>query len=484
MDDKPHTTFAEYAPPPGTRDRTKPPPTRGRVARGLRRLLWLVVLIAVGIGAYELIHLVPVQQEKAARPTPPQPVGAATVATGDIPIIIDALGTVTPVATVTVVTQISGQLMEVGFKEGQHVKKGDFLAQIDPRPYQAALEQAQGQLIHDQGLLDQNRMDLTRYENLSKSQAIPRQQYEDQIYIVKQYEGSVKTDQANVDTQKLNLVYCRIVSPVDGRVGLRLIDPGNYVQTTNSAQIAVVTQMQPITVIFPVAEDDLPQILDQMHAGTTLEVTAYDRANVTKLATGKVIALDSQIDTTTGTVKLRAEFDNADEKLFPNQFVNARLLVLTLHGVVTVPTAAVQRGAPGTYVYLINADNTVSVRPIKLGPTHGETAQVVSGLAAGDRVVVDGADRLRDGARVRVSEGKNAGAPEGKHPAPSEGKNAAGSDGKNPAAAEGKSPAGAEGKNPAAGGSGDQEAPQPGQNPSPDGSQRQHHHRDPHQNTP
>lgn len=484
MDDKPHTTVAEYAPQPSIRDRTAPPPTRSRVGRALRRLGWLVVLIVVGIGAYELMHLMPTQQNKAARPTPPQPVGAATVATGDIPIIIDALGTVTPVATVTVVTQISGQLMEVGFKEGQHVKKGDFLAQIDPRPYQAALEQAEGQLIHDQGLLDQSQMDLTRYQNLSKTQAIPRQQYEDQIYIVKQYEGSVKTDQANVDTQKLNLVYCHIVSPVDGRVGLRLVDPGNYVQTTSSTQLAVVTQMQPITVIFPVAEDDLPQIQDQMQAGQTLEVTAYDRANVRKLATGKVIALDSQIDTTTGTVKLRAEFENADEKLFPNQFVNARLLVETLHGVVTVPTAAVQRGAPGTYVYLINADNTVSVHPIKLGPTHGETAQVVSGLAAGDRVVVDGADRLRDGARIRISEGKSAAPAEGKNPAASEGKNPAGAEGKNPAAAEGKNPAGSASKSPAAGGSGDQTTPPPGQSPSPDGSERQHHHRDRQQNPP
>jgi membrane fusion protein, multidrug efflux system len=460
MDDTPRTTVAEYTPKPSVRDRTKPRPTRTRAGRGVRGLLGIILLTGVGLGAYELPHMLRAPQTRGARPTPAQPVGAATVGTGDIPIVIDALGTVTPVATVTVVTQINGQIMEVGFKEGQHVKKGDFLAQIDPRPYQAALEQAEGQLIHDQGLLDQNRMDLTRYQNLAKTQAIPRQQAEDQVYIVKQYEGSVKTDQANIDTQKLNLVYCHIVSPVDGRVGLRLIDPGNYVQADNSTQIAVVTQMQPMTVIFPVAEDDLPQIMDQMHAGKTLEVTAYDRANVTKLATGKVFALDSQIDTTTGTVKLRAEFDNADEKLFPNQFVNAQLLVETLKGVVTVPTAAVQRGAPGTYVYLINADNTVSVRPIKLGPTHGETAQVVSGLAAGDRVVVDGADRLRDGARINISEGKK------------------------PAASEGKGPAPSEGKNPTAGGSGGQTTPQPGQSQSPDASQRQHHHRDRQQNTP
>jgi multidrug efflux system membrane fusion protein len=334
--------------------------------------------------------------------SPPQPVGAATGGLGDIRIIVNALGTVMPVATITVTTQISGQLTEVAFKEGQHVKKGDFLAQIDPRPYEAAEEQAEGQLIRDQGLLDQARMDSERYASLTKMQSIARQQAEDQIFIVKQYEGTVKADQAQVLAQKVNLSYCHIVSPIDGRVGLRLVDAGNYVQAANATQIAVVTQMQPITVIFPVPEDDLPQIQEQLHAGKTLEVMVYDRANITKLATGKVMALDSQIDTSTGTVKLRAEFDNADEKLFPNQFVNARLLVRMLHDVVTVPIAAVQGVAPSTYVYLINADDTVSVRPIKLGPTDGEMVQVESGLAPGDRVVVDGADRLRDGVRVTI----------------------------------------------------------------------------------
>ena len=219
-----------------------------------------------------------------------------------------------------------------------------------------------------------------RYQKLAEQNSIARQQYEDQIYIVQQYEGTVKLDQAQIDQQKLNVIYCHIVSPVTGRVGLRLVDPGNYVQTTNSTGLAVVTQMQPITVIFPIPEDDLPDIVPQLNTGAIFEVAAYDRANVKLLATGRVIALDSQIDTTTGTVKVRAQFDNPDYALFPNQFVNAQLLVKTLHDVVVVPTAAVQRGAPGTYVYVINPDSTVSVRPIKIGPTDGPMAAITSGL--------------------------------------------------------------------------------------------------------
>ena len=269
-----------------------------------------------------------------------------------------------------------------------------------PRPYELLQAQFEGQLAHDQGLLAQAQVDLARYQKLTEQNSIARQQYEDQIYIVQQYQGTVKLDQALIDQQTLNITYCHIVSPVTGRVGLRLIDPGNYVQTNNNTGIAVVTQLQPITVIFPIPEDDLPQIVPQLNAGTALQVQAYDRANVKLLATGRVIALDSQIDTTTGTVKVRAQFDNPDYALFPNQFVNAQLLVRTLHDVVTVPTAAIQRGAPGTYVYLINTDNTVSVRPISLGPTDGPMSAVNSGLSLGDRVVVDGGDLLRDGMRV------------------------------------------------------------------------------------
>jgi membrane fusion protein, multidrug efflux system len=375
----------------------------------------LIVLIALVIGAYEFLPWTRTGRQTAGRPVPPQPVGAATIAQGDIRVVVNALGTVTPIVTVTVQSQINGQLLEVGFTEGQLVKKGDFLAQIDPRPYELLQAQFEGQLAHDQGLLAQAQVDLARYQKLAEQNSIARQQYEDQIYIVQQNQGTVKLDQAQIDQQKLNVLYCRIVSPVTGRVGLRLIDPGNYVQTSNNTGIAVVTQMQPITVIFPIPEDDLPQIIPQLNAGATLQVAAYDRANVKLLSTGRVIAVDSQIDTTTGTVKVRAQFENPDYALFPNQFVNAQLLVRTLHDVVTVPTAAIQRGAPGTYVYVINGDSTVSVRPIKLGPTDGPMAAVDSGLSVGDRVVVDGGDRLRDGIRVTVP-GTQAGA-QGQPPA-------------------------------------------------------------------
>jgi multidrug efflux system membrane fusion protein len=367
----------------------------------------LAVLIALLLGGYLLVRLLspshPAGNTATTAQEAPQPVAAATIGRGDIRITVNALGTVTPIATVTVQSQINGQLQEVAFTEGQMVKKGDFLAQVDPRPYQLLQAQYEGQLAHDQGVLAQARTDLVRYKNLAASKSIPQQQYEDQVYIVQQDEGTVKLDQALIDQQKLNVAYCHIVSPITGRIGLRLVDHGNYVQTTNNTGLAVIAQVQPITVIFPVPEDDLREVMPQLSAGTPLEVQVYDRANVRLLATGQVAALDSQIDTTTGMVKLRARFDNADQALFPNQFVNVQLVVNTLHGVITVPTPAIQRGAPGTYVYVINANDTVAVRPVDIGPIDGPAAAVSSGLSVGDRVVVDGADHLRDGARVTVS---------------------------------------------------------------------------------
>jgi membrane fusion protein, multidrug efflux system len=359
---------------------TKP---RSRLRAGIGLIL---VLLLLAFGTYETVRWVKSAATTGGRfqQAATQTVGASTVTLGDIRVIVNALGTVTPIATVTVQTQINGILTDVGFTEGQLVKKGDFLAQIDQRPYEYLKEQYEGQLAHDQGLLAQ------------------RQQAEDQIFIVQQYAGSVKQDQGLIDAQALNISYCRIVSPITGRVGLRLVDPGNYVQTSNSTGIAVLTQLQPITVIFTIAEDELPGIMPQFNAGTPLVVTAYDRANLRELATGKVAAIDNQIDTTTGTVKVRAQFDNTDNALFPNQFVNARLLVQTLKNVVTVPTSAIQRGAPGAYVYVINADNTVSVRQVTTGAVDGNITQVRSGLSAGERVVIDGTDRLRDGLKVTV----------------------------------------------------------------------------------
>jgi membrane fusion protein, multidrug efflux system len=358
---------------------------------------------------------------------PPQLVGAASADTGDVRIILNELGTVTPLATVTVKTQIAGQFTEIGFQEGQMVKKGDFLAQIDPRPYQVALQLANGQLAHDEGLLQQAQADLKRYATLGKQDSISQQQVEDQKYLVDQYIGTVKADEANVNSANLNLTYCHIIAPVTGQVGLRQVDPGNYVQTSDPNGLVVLTQMQPISVIFSVPEDNLPDIISRLRAGATLTVEAYDRANARKLADGQVATLDNQIDTTTGTLKVRANFANPDELLYPNQFVNAHLLVNTLHNVVRVPVAAVQRGEPGTYVYVINANNTVSVRPVKLGPTDDTLVQVTSGLTAGEKVVTDGTDRLRDGAPVAIAPPKqpaqpaaaaSAGAPAASQPEP------------------------------------------------------------------
>jgi len=370
------------------------------------RVRWLVwsALALLGIALVWWIHARPAQVAKSGHPgaLPSMPVRAATAIQGDINITLDALGTVTPLATVTVQTQISGQLTEVAFKEGQIVRKGDFLAQIDPRPYQAALDQAEGQLLKDQATLKVAQIDLERYETLDKQDSIAKQQVVDQQYTVRQSEGTVKIDQALVDNARLNLNYCRIVSPIDGRVGLRLVDPGNYVQVNSNTGLAVITQTQPIAVVLVVPEDNLPPILKRLHDGAKLPVSAYDRSRTTKLATGVLSAVDSQIDTTTGTVKLKALFDNTDETLFPNQFVNATILVDVLRNTTVIPTAAIQRGAPGTFVYLVKPDDSVAVQSVTLGPTDGERVAVQSGLSPGDRAVIDGADKLRDGARVEV----------------------------------------------------------------------------------
>jgi membrane fusion protein, multidrug efflux system len=267
-------------------------------------------------------------------------------------------------------------------------------------------------LAHDQGLLQQAQTDLVRYQTLLAQNSIARQQAEDQAFIVKQYEGSVKTDQAQIDTEKLNIEYCHITAPVTSRVGLRLVDPGNYVQTSDTTGIAVLTQLQPISVIFSLPEDDIPDVMAQMKA-SPLTATVYDRANVHDLGSGTLTVLDNQIDTTTGMVKFRAEFPNTDETLFPNQFVNVQVLARTLQNVITAPVPAIQRGAPGTFVYLVNANNTVSVHQVTLGPSEGGMVQIVSGLKAGDRVVTDGTDRLSDGSRIIIPGSKPATAAQG-----------------------------------------------------------------------
>jgi multidrug efflux system membrane fusion protein len=385
-------------------------PTRAK-PRPVRTLfVWLIVLGAIGGAGYGIYTLAQSQKattQRQGRNGPgfggPTSVGVATVKTGTIHVYVNALGTVTPLATVTVQTQINGQLQQVAFKEGQYVKKGDFLAQIDSRPYEALKAQYEGQLARDTGTLEQAKADNERYQTLLKQNSIAKQTADNQIFIVQQNEGTVRIDQALIDAQSLNISYCRIVAPIDGRIGLRLTDPGNYVQTSSSTGIAVITQMKPMSVLFPVAEDALNEIHPQVDKGQTLEAALFDRGNTKQIATGSVTTLDNQIDTTTGTVKLRATFANDDLALFPNQFVNVRLLVKTLDNSVVVPAAAVQRGAPGTYIYVVGDDNKVTVRKVAVGPTDKDMTAITDGLKVGDKVVVDGADRLRDGAAVMVA---------------------------------------------------------------------------------
>ena len=339
---------------------------------------------------------------RVGRAVAQQSVGVATIADGDIDVVLTGLGAVTPLATVTVKTQINGQLQQIAFSEGQIVHKGDFLAQIDPRPYQVALEQAQGTLAHDQGLLAQAKADYARYQTLGRQDSISRQQVDDQQYLIRQYEGTVQTDQGAVDSDKLNLAYCHIVSPVDGRVGIRLVDPGNYVQTSDSSGLFVLTQLQPMSVLFSLPEDVVDQVQAQM-AQATLAVQAYDRTDTTLIASGTLATTDNQVDSTTGTVKLRAMFPNTDNKLFPQQFVNARLLVQTLKGVVVAPQAAVQTGAPGQFVYLVQPGDTVKIQVVKTGASQDGKLQITDGLKVGDQVVTDGLDRLRDGAHISIA---------------------------------------------------------------------------------
>jgi membrane fusion protein, multidrug efflux system len=377
-----------------------------------RRALWLTVIVLVIAGVAWWVHSRPAPQAPSGRinASGPMPVVAATAEKGDINIVLNGLGTVTPLATVIVRTQISGQLMRVAFKEGQMVKEGDLLAEIDSRPYEQQLANAQGTLLRDQALLANARIDLQRYRTLVKEDSIPTQQLDTQDSLVHQLEGTVKSDQAQVDTAKLNIAYCFILAPVTGRVGLRQVDEGNYVQTGDANGLVVLTQLQPITVVFTLPEDSVPAVMKQLGAGATLQAVAYDRSQTTKIATGVLATVDNQIDTTTGTLKLKAQFDNTDASLFPNQFVNVRLRVETLHDATVIPTAAVQRGAPGTFVYLIKPGDTVAVQAIKLGPAEGERVSVSSGLSIGDRVVVDGADKLRDGAKISLRDASGAAA--------------------------------------------------------------------------
>jgi multidrug efflux system membrane fusion protein len=331
----------------------------------------------------------------------PLTVGVASVTTGDIPISINALGTVTPLATVTIHPQINGPLIRIAFTEGQMVKRGDLLAQIDPRPYQAAVDQADGQLKRDQASLANAKVDQERYKTLLAQNSISDQVFATQVATVAQLQATIASDRAALEAAQLNLDYCRITSPVAGLVGLRQVDVGNLMQASTTT-IAVVTQLQPMSVLFTVPEDSLANILQRLRDGQKLAVDAFDRSMTSKITSGVLSNADNQIDTTTGTLKLRALFDNSKFELFPNQFVNVRLLLDTLHNAIVVPGAAMQQGSSGSYLYVVNADNTVSMRAVTTGPSSGDLVSISKGLVPGERVVVDGADQLRDGARVVV----------------------------------------------------------------------------------
>ncbi|HKC42420.1 MAG TPA: MdtA/MuxA family multidrug efflux RND transporter periplasmic adaptor subunit [Burkholderiales bacterium] len=382
----------------------------------MRRWLWLgaglVVLAAVG-GYFVFRSLAPAppaeSQSASGRPggppgaKQPTPVVALPASTGEIDVYLTGLGTATPLRTVAVKSRVTGQLMRVLFQEGEIVKEGQLLAEIDPRPFQVMLVQAEGQMARDKALLENARLDLERYRTLFQQDSVPKQQLDTQDSLVRQYEGAVRVDQSQIDNARLQLVYARITAPISGRVGLRQVDPGNMVTGTEPNGLVVIAQLQPISVVFSIPQDNVSAVMKRMQSGDKLPVDAWDREQKAKLATGVLASVDNLVDPTTGTVKLKAEFANADNALFPNQFVNVRMKLDTLRDAIVIPSAAIQRGAQGMFVYVVKSDQTVTVRPVKLGPVDGQRMAVSEGLAPGELVVIDGMDRLREGALVEVT---------------------------------------------------------------------------------
>jgi multidrug efflux system membrane fusion protein len=380
--------------------------------------VWLIALIAAGVAAYFAYDrwFAPAPAQTAAAPPArkegpgglkggggPTPVVAAVARKGDVDIFINGLGTVTPLRTVTVRSRVEGQLMRVHFQEGQVVKEGQLLAEIDPRPFDVQLKQAEGQLARDQALLANARLDVERYRTLLAQDSIAKQQVDSQESLVRQYEGVVKSDQSQVESARLQLTYARITAPIPGRTGLRLVDQGNIVRGGDATGIVVITQTTPIAVLFTVPQDALPAVIKRVQSGDELQVEAWDREQKAKLASGTLTAMDNLVDTATGTVKLKASFANDDSALFPNQFVNVRMKLDTASGQTVIPSAAIQRGGQGMFVYVVKDDETVTARAVKLGPIDGQRVAIAEGVAPGERVVVDGIDRLREGARVQVT---------------------------------------------------------------------------------
>jgi multidrug efflux system membrane fusion protein len=376
---------------------------------------WLLALAALGYAGYWLARparpAVPAAA-LAARPVAPAvPVVVATVRQGEMPVYLTGLGSVTAFNTVTVKSRVDGQLIRVAFEEGQFVHAGDLLAEIDPRPFQVQLTQAEGQLARDEAQLKEAKLNLARYRELVTRELIAKQLVDDQAAMVGQYEGAIKMDQGAIDNAKLQLTYSRITAPISGRVGLRLVDVGNMVHANDQNGLLVITQVQPIAVLFTLPEDNLPAVLGKLRTDERLPVEAYDRAGQTKIAEGSLLTVDNQIDQTTGTTRLKAIFQNQDNALFPNQFVNVRLLLDVRNEAIIVPAAAIQRGPQGTFVYVVKADETVEARPVTVGPMAGTDASIEAGLSPAERVVVDGVDKLRPGSRVQARAPEGAAAP-------------------------------------------------------------------------